>query len=130
MAEGGSEAFDPVDFRLKRLEADMGEVKADIKALRGEVHAEIGALRTELRDEMRALRTVLGEGIASFRAEIKEELAAVKSEVKAQRADMGKMREDMSYVRGRQDYMPTTIQLLGFIIAIFVASGLTRYFGH
>jgi hypothetical protein len=26
--------------------------------------------------------------------------------------------------------MPTTIQLLGFIIAIFVATGLTRFFGH
>jgi hypothetical protein len=79
MADGGGEAFDPMDFRIERLEGDMAEVKADIKALR---------------------------------------------------VDVGLLRADMSYIRGRLDAMPTTIQLLGFIIAIFVASGLTRYFGH
>lgn len=72
MADGGAEAFDPMDFRIQRLEADMAEVKADVKALRS----------------------------------------------------------DMSYIRGRLDAMPTTIQLLMFVVAIFVASGLTRYFGH
>ncbi|MET0705881.1 MAG: hypothetical protein ABWY82_03405 [Tardiphaga sp.] len=79
MADGGGEAFDPMDFRIDRLEGDMAEVKADIKALR---------------------------------------------------VDVGLLRADMSYIRGRLDAMPTTIQLLGFVIAIFVASGLTRYFGH
>ena len=79
MADGGGEAFDPMDFRIERLEGDMAEVKSDIKALR---------------------------------------------------VDVGLMRADMSYIRGRLDAMPTTIQLLGFVIAIFIASGLTRYFGH
>ena len=79
MADGGGEAFDPMDFRIDRLEGDMAEVKADIKALR---------------------------------------------------VDVGLLRADMSYIRGRLDAMPTTIQLLGFVIAIFVAPGLTRYFGH
>ena len=79
MADGGGEAFDPMDFRIERLEGDMAEVKADIKALR---------------------------------------------------VDVGLLRADMSYIRGRLDAMPTTIQLLGFVIAIFVASGMTRYFGH
>ena len=79
MADGGGEAFDPMDFRIDRLEGDMAEVKADIKALR---------------------------------------------------VDVGLLRADISYIRGRLDAMPTTIQLLGFVIAIFVASGLTRYFGH
>ena len=79
MADGGGEAFDPMDFRIDRLEGDMAEVKADVKALR---------------------------------------------------VDVGLLRADMSYIRGRLDAMPTTIQLLGFVIAIFVASGLTRYFGH
>ena len=37
---------------------------------------------------------------------------------------------DLKYVKGRLDAMPTTIQLLGFIIAIFVATGVTRFFGH
>ena len=86
MADGGGEAFDPMDYRIERLEGDVAEIKADMKAMRG----DMGSLRGEL---------------ASLRA-------------------------DMSYIRGRLDAMPTTIQLLGFVIAIFVASGLTRYFGH
>lgn len=61
-----------MDFRIDRLEADMSELKADMKA----------------------------------------------------------MLKDVSYIRGRLDAMPTTIQLLMFVIAIFLASGLTRYFGH
>jgi hypothetical protein len=69
---GGGGAFDPMDFRIDRLEADMSELKADMKA----------------------------------------------------------MLKDVSYIRGRLDAMPTTIQLLMFVIAIFLASGLTRYFGH
>ncbi len=72
MADGGGEVLDPMEFRVKRLEDDMSELKADVKAMRG----------------------------------------------------------DLSYIRGRLDAMPTTIQLLMFLVAIFVASGLTRYFGH
>jgi hypothetical protein len=101
MAEGGSEAFDPIDFRLKRLEGDMAEVKIDLKAFRGEMRNEIGTLRTELRADTSSVRS-----------------------------DINSLREDISYIRGRLDTMPTTIQLVGFIVAIFVASGLTRYFGH
>ena len=58
------------------------------------------------------------------------DMAEVKADIKALRVDVGLLRADMSYIRGRLDAMPTTIQLLGFVIAIFVASGLTRYFGH
>jgi hypothetical protein len=37
---------------------------------------------------------------------------------------------DMSYLKGKVDAMPSTLQLLGFVIAIFVAAGVTRYFGQ
>jgi hypothetical protein len=57
-------------------------------------------------------------------------MSELKSDVKAIRSDLSSLRVDMSYIRGRLDAMPTTIQLLMFVIAIFVAAGLTRYFGH
>lgn len=53
---------------------------------------------------------------------LENDMSDVKSDLKA-------MRSDLSYIRGRLDSMPTTIQLLMFVIAIFVAAGLTRYFG-
>lgn len=37
---------------------------------------------------------------------------------------------DLAYLRGKVDAMPSTLQLLGFVVAIFVAAGVTRYFGH
>ena len=46
------------------------------------------------------------------------------------RADVKAMRGDLSYIRGKLDAMPTTTQLILFAIAIFVAAGVARYFGH
>jgi hypothetical protein len=115
MADGGSEAFDPIDYRLKRLEGDVGEFKSDIKALRSEIRADVGSIS----DEMHALRD-----------EIRGEFSAIRGEFVSVHRELSLVREGLSYTRGRLDTLPTTIQLLGFIIAIFVASGLTRYFGH
>lgn len=35
--------------------------------------------------------------------------------------------KDVSYLKGKVDSMPTSLQLLGFAIAVFVAAGLLRY---
>ena len=37
---------------------------------------------------------------------------------------------DVSYLKGKVDSMPSTLQLLGFVVAIFVAAGVAKYFGH
>jgi hypothetical protein len=50
--------------------------------------------------------------------------------MKEVKSDLKKVLADLSYLRGKADAMPTTIQLIGFVIAIFVAAGVTRYFGH
>ena len=56
-------------------------------------------------------------------------VAALESDMKELKADLKALRVDVSYIRGRLDSMPTTLHLLGFVVAIFVAAGLTRYFG-
>lgn len=40
------------------------------------------------------------------------------------------IRTDLARIEGRLNAMPTTIQLIGFVIAIFVAAGLLKYFGN
>ncbi len=50
--------------------------------------------------------------------------------MKEVQADMKKVLAELSYLRGKIDSVPTTLQLMGFVVAIFAASGLTRYFGH
>lgn len=40
------------------------------------------------------------------------------------------MKTDVAEIKGQLKAMPTTIQLLLAVVAIFTASGLLRYFGH
>ena len=54
----------------------------------------------------------------------------LEDDMKELRANLKAIRSDLQYVRGRLDAMPTTIQLLGFMVAIFAAAGVTRLFGH
>ena len=57
-------------------------------------------------------------------------VAALEADMKEIKADLKKVLVDLGYLRGKVDAMPSTIQLIGFVIAIFAAAGLTRYFGH
>lgn len=38
--------------------------------------------------------------------------------------------KDVAEIKGRINAMPSTIQLLAFVVAIFVAAGILKYFGH
>lgn len=37
---------------------------------------------------------------------------------------------ELNLLKGKVDTLPTTLQLLGFVLAVFVAAGVTRLFGH
>lgn len=52
----------------------------------------------------------------------------LEDDMKELKADIKALRVDVAHVRGRVDAMPTTVQLLMFVVAIFVAAGLTRFF--
>ena len=41
--------------------------------------------------------------------------------------DISSLRTDLAYLKGKVDSMPTSLQLLGFAVAVFVAAGLIRY---
>jgi len=38
------------------------------------------------------------------------------------------MRNDLSYIKGKLDGMPTTLQLVAFAVAVFVAAGVFQFF--
>lgn len=52
---------------------------------------------------------------------LETDVSEIKSDVKA-------MRSDIAYMKGRLDAMPTTLQIIGFAVAVFVAAGVTRLF--
>jgi len=47
------------------------------------------------------------------------------SEIKS---DLKAIRSDLSYLRGKVDSMPPTLQLGGFILAVLAIAGLAKYF--
>lgn len=57
-------------------------------------------------------------------------VARLEEDMKEVRSDLKAIRIDLAEVKGRLSSMPTTIQLIGFVIAIFVAAGVLKYFGH
>lgn len=36
--------------------------------------------------------------------------------------------KDLSYLKGKVDMLPTTLQLLGFVLAVMAIAGLAKYF--
>lgn len=43
-------------------------------------------------------------------------------------ADIGTLRSEQAYLKGRIEQLPTTLQLLFFIIAVLSVAGVTKYF--
>ena len=60
---------------------------------------------------------------------MEQRVARLEEDMKEVRSDLKAMRSDLSEIKGRLNAMPTTIQLIGFVIAIFVAAGVTKMFG-
>ena len=59
---------------------------------------------------------------------LETDLAEVKADLKAIRADIHSSKADLSYLRGRAEQMPTTLQLIGFAVAVFVAADVLQIF--
>lgn len=57
-------------------------------------------------------------------------VAALEKAVEKMDSKLDILIRDAAYLKGKVDAMPSTLQLIGFVVAIFVAAGLTRYFGH
>jgi hypothetical protein len=61
-------------------------------------------------------------------ARLEVDMTEVKADLKAIRSDLASLKGDLSYLRGKADQMPTTLQLIGFAVAVFVAAGVIQFF--
>jgi hypothetical protein len=61
-------------------------------------------------------------------ARLEVDMTEVKADLKAIRSDLAGLKSDLSYLRGKADQMPTTLQLIGFAVAVFVAAGVLQLF--
>ena len=67
---------------------------------------------------------VLEQRVAHLEADVGE----MKSDLKAIRSDLTRIIADMAYLKGRVEMVPTSIQLVGFAVAVFVAAGVLQLF--
>jgi len=104
-----------VEDRIARLEADVDEIKVDVKALnarlnesilanaresgslRTEMEKGFGSLRVEMKEESASLRTEMERGFGSLRAEMKEESASFRTEMEK---SFGSLRAEMKEESG------------------------------
>ena len=54
----------------------------------------------------------------------------LEDDVKEIKADLKAALKDLAYLRGKADSAPSTLQLIGFAVAVFVAAGVTHWFGR
>lgn len=94
-------ATDALEVRMARLEGSyeqldkrLGDLSADLQALRAEFRTEMQAVRAELQNLRAEFRSELQNVRAEFRSDIqgvRGEIQAVRGEIQAVRAEMGRL---------------------------------------
>jgi hypothetical protein len=111
-----------IDERMKGL-----ATKDDISSLAIETRNSISSLAIETRASISALAIATKDSISSLTIETKASISSLALETKG---DISSLAERVAKVEGAVERLPTTLQLVGFIIAIFTAAGILKYFGH
>ncbi len=118
-----------MDVRMRRVEGDIGTLKADIGTLRSDV--------STLKTDVSTLKTDVGT--------LKADVSTLKADVGTLKADVGSvstrlqkieiealpaLRVEIAELKGRVTQLPTAIQLIGFLMAVLAIAGLTKVFSH
>jgi hypothetical protein len=91
--------------------------------------AQVRHERAEIEATLRARPSGSGGGRTTD-DELQIRVKRLEDDAKEMKEDLKTIRTDLAYVRGKIDSLPTTMQLIAFAIAVFVAAGIARYFGH
>ena len=60
--------------------------------------------------------------------ELAQKGAVFEADVKEIKADLKTLIKDVAELKGKVSQLPTTLQMLGFVVAIVVAAGLVKHF--
>lgn len=82
----------------------------------------------EAKPRFRLVKRTQGDG-GSGGADLEARVGKLETQFEKIDGKLDAVRIDLAEVKGRVSSLPTTLQLIGFIVAIFVASGLFRAFG-
>ncbi|MCF4123812.1 hypothetical protein [Methylobacterium sp. SyP6R] len=131
-SSGGGGGSDDIRDRVGNLERDFNKIIDRLDGIKNLVEGarlDIDGKLTKIELKASIVDTKLDAKAGSA------ELNKIGGEINAkmigiERDLIGKASaSDLSLVKGGIDKLPTTIQLLGFIVAVFVAAGVAKHFG-
>jgi hypothetical protein len=105
------QSFEKMDAKLGTLVSDISSLKGDVSFLKRDVSSLTGDV-SSLKGDLSAL---------------KEDTSYLKGRMEDISYIRAKM-EDLSYLKGKVDTLPTTLHLLGFVMAVLATAGLAKYF--
>lgn len=73
-------------------------------------------------------RPLPGGGDGGNYGSMEARVARLEEDMKEIKADLKGIRGDLQYLRGKVDSLPSTMHLLGFVIAVLGIAGLAKYF--
>jgi len=121
----GGGTFDAMEHRVAFLEQSFEKMDAKL----GTLVSDVSSLKGDVSFLKRDVSSLTG-GVSS----IKEDLSSLKEDtayLKGKMGDISYIRakmEDLSYLKGKIDTLPTTLHLLGFVMAVLAMAGLAKYF--
>lgn len=71
---------------------------------------------TRLEQDMKEVKSLLGDKIMPMLISINEQLKHTAT------------KEDLAELKGRVSQLPTTLQMIGFVLAVLGIAGLAKYF--
>ena len=95
---------------MSSLKGDFSTLKEDTAYLKGRME-DISYIKHKMEDF-----SSLKEDTAYLKGRM-EDISYIKHKV-----------EDLSYLKGKVDTLPTTLHLLGFVMAVLAMAGLAKYF--
>ena len=109
LAGGGGPPHDPgMEARVSALEASFGDLKT--------ILARLEPTLARVDDRTRKMETDLASMDGRFR--------------KIETDMLPKLGADVAELKGRISQLPSTIQMIGFVLVVLALAGVTRYFGH
>lgn len=110
-ADGGG-TFEDMEHRVAFLEKSFGKMDGKLDVILN----GIAGLKEDV--------SILKGDVSGLKGDV----SGLKGDVSGLKGDVSGLKEGVAYLKGRIDQLPTMLQLLGFVLAIFAMAGFFKYF--
>ena len=117
-ADGGG-TFEDMEHRVAFLEKSFGKMDGKLDVILNGIAG--------LKEDVSILKgdvSILKGDVSGLKGDV----TGLKGDISGLKGDVSGLKEGVAYLKGRIDQLPTMLQLLGFVLAIFAMAGFFKYF--